>query len=143
MDDEKWMGQWVGRVIQGIHLVYCILVIVLPYVVTDLFWLCVLVVNNTGILLLWYLWGGCFMNDIENWFLGKGADEKSFLSDWMNYLLGENGGKHLMAGYSCIPAINTGVCMWKIYGLKMGEVRGVGGAGLSNRVILDGIVSIV
>ena len=80
------------------------------------------------------------MNDIENWFLGKGADEKSFLSDWMNYLLGENGGKGLMVGYSCFPAINTVVCMWKIYGLKLGEV---GGVGLSNRVILDGIVSIV
>ena len=132
--------QWIGRVIQGIHLVYCILVILLPYMVTDLFWLCLLVVNNAGILLLWYLWGGCFVNDIENWFLGKGSDEKSFLFDWMNYLLGENGGNYLMIGCSCIPAINTAVCMWKIYGLKMGEF---GNAGLSNRVILDGVVSIV
>jgi hypothetical protein len=140
MEMDENTKQWIGRVIQGIHLVYCILVIVLPYMVTDLVWLCWLVVNNTVILLLWYLWGGCFMNDIENWFLGKGSDEKSFLFDWMNYLLGENGGNYLMIGSSCFPAINTAVCMWKIYGLKMGEF---GDAGLSNRIILDGDVRIV
>ena len=143
--------QWIGRVIQGIHLVYCILVIVLPHVVTDLFWLCILVVNNALILLLWYLWGGCFVNDIENWFLGKGkygvegldgsvSDEKSFMIQWLIQLFGDKTGEYLTVLCSCIPAINTAVCMWKIYGLKMVEF---GDAGLSNRVILDGVVSIV
>jgi hypothetical protein len=150
MDDEN-TKQWIGRVIQGIHLVYCILVIVLPYVVTDLFWLCVLVVNNALVLLLWYLCGGCFVNDIENWFLGTdkygvegdcgdGEQEKSFMMKWLIQLFGDKIGKYLTVLCSCIPVINTVVCMWKIYGLKMGEV---GGVGLSNRVILDGVVSIV
>jgi len=33
--------------------------------------------------------------------------------------------------------------MWKIYGWKRGGGGGGGGVGLSNRVILDGVVSIV
>jgi hypothetical protein len=112
----------IGRVIQGIHLIYCILNVILPYLINDLFWLCLLVINNTTILLLWYLLGGCFMNNIENWFLGKSEEnEKSFMMECLIMIFGEEFNTHIMGFCSCIPAINTFVCIWKIYNLKMNK----------------------
>ena len=62
------------------------------------------------------------MNNIENWFLGNPEEiEKSFMMKLLIMIFGEEFNTYIMGFCSCIPAINTFVCMWKIYISKMNK----------------------
>jgi len=106
-----------GYIVAFIHFSYAVFITIGPYITNDIDVLLFLILNNTGILLLWYLFNDCFLTDIENYLFDiKKQTNKpilSFMSKNFISIFGVKSAPILNAIYA-VPFINTCVCAYKI-----------------------------
>jgi hypothetical protein len=106
-----------GYIIKFIHFLYAVFITIGPYITNNIEVLLFLILNNTGILLLWYLFDDCWLTDIENYLfdvkIEKNKPILSFMSKNFISNFGEKSKTILTAIYT-IPFVNTCVCAYKI-----------------------------
>jgi hypothetical protein len=111
----------VAFIVITLHIIYSIVVSIGPYLTNNIVILSLFIINNTGIILLWYLVGHCFLTDLENYLLDikkVTKNEDNFITKIFIRFFGENSKKFVVFFLAILPFINTCVCVYKIYHAK-------------------------
>ena len=115
------ISRFIGHIIQFIHFIYVIIITIIPYITNDVLLLTIIIINNIGIMLSWYLFGRCVLTDIENYFLHIKDVKIDFMSNIVISYFGEKSKNILFVLYT-IPFINTCLCLYKINSQKCDEI---------------------
>lgn len=99
------------------HLIIMLLTTIGPYIIKDKLWLLIIILINMIIVTGWYLYGYCFLTDIENALnpSEKNTKEKSVITRTVEKFIPFLNEKQANTMWNCFPLISTSVCLYKLY----------------------------
>lgn len=106
------------KIIKIIHIVMIFIVVVGPFITKNITYLSLIILYNITIVTLWYVFGHCCCNTIENKLNVKSGNnsnkDKSFIIEFMKKILNDSN-SHLTEDItSFIPLLSVLVCLYKI-----------------------------
>ena len=106
-----------GYLIKTIHVCLVISVIVGPYLVNNILLLSLLIMYNIIMISSWYVYGNCFLTDIEQYLDGTvdiydDGTSRNFISSFITQYICDE--KTMLRLFILIPVVNTMVSLWKI-----------------------------
>lgn len=104
-----------------VHLIIMCYVLFGPFLSNHPLWLMTIILINMGIVSLWYIYGYCFMTDLENYVCPPPIDQvenesknsfiTTFVETWLPFL----DKKFIQVVISALPAFLTLFCLIKLY----------------------------
>ena len=118
--DLNWV---LAKIVMSVHFVLVVWIFLLPWISYSRRWLLLSIVLNVVLLTIWYLFGTCPLNYIENYLLGnKKTDQNGQAKNNFIYVLsplfGKYGDKVMYYLFSIVPLTNVIVACCKLRPVK-------------------------
>jgi hypothetical protein len=104
-----------GLIVKTIHLLLSFLAAFGPFITNNISFLTLLIIYYITVVTLWYVFGYCCCNTLEEKLDGSTKNnKKSFISDMFENMIGKTNSNIIQAIIIFTPFFNTLVCLYKI-----------------------------
>jgi ABC-type bacteriocin/lantibiotic exporter with double-glycine peptidase domain len=101
------------KLIKFVHVFMIFVVVIGPFITKNITYLSLIIIYNIAVVTLWYVFGHCCCNTIENK-LNTVSDNESFIVGFIKKILNDPNGKITEHITTFIPFISATICLYKI-----------------------------